>query len=102
MVNSPQVLDTVKRTPSDEGLDMTADTVMLRTLDQLLPGQSATIQQIGGRGSFRRRVMDLGLTNGAEIEMIQATPLGDPIEYVVNGYHLTLRRAEARVIVVSM
>ena len=41
---------------------MTADTVMLRTLDQLLPGQTAVIKQIGGRGSFRRRVMDLGLT----------------------------------------
>ena len=81
---------------------MTADTVMLRTLDQLLPGQTAVIKQIGGRGSFRRRVMDLGLTTGAEIEMVKANPLGDPIEYVVNGYHLTLRRAEARVIVVNM
>jgi ferrous iron transport protein A len=102
MVIIPEVLEPVRQTPSDEGLNMTADTVMLRTLDQLLPGQTATIQQIGGRGSFRRRVMDLGLINGAEIKMIQANPLGDPIEYAVDGYHLTLRRAEARVIVVSL
>jgi Fe2+ transport system protein FeoA len=76
-------------------------TTMIRTLDQLLPGQAAVIRQIGGRSFFRRRMMDMGLSDGVEIEMIGAAPLGDPIEYRVNGYTVTLRRAEARVIVVD-
>jgi Fe2+ transport system protein FeoA len=76
-------------------------TTMIRTLDQLLPGQTAVIRQVGGRGAFRRRVADMGLVSGVEIEMIQAAPMGDPIEYNINDYRLTLRRAEARVIVVE-
>jgi Fe2+ transport system protein FeoA len=76
-------------------------TTMIRTLDQLLPGQSAVIRQVGGRGVFRRRVADMGLVTGVEIEMIKTAPMGDPIEYSINDYHLTLRRAEARVIVVE-
>ncbi len=77
-------------------------TTTLRTLDQLLPGQHAIIKKVGGRGAFRRRVMDMGLVGGAEIEMVKKAPLGDPIEYKLKGYHLTLRRAEARVIVVEV
>ncbi len=79
----------------------TATLTAFRTLDQLLPGQRAIIQKVGGRGAFRRRMMDMGLVTGAEIEMVKAAPLGDPIEYKIKGYHLSLRRAEARVIVVD-
>lgn len=79
----------------------TPTTTLIRTLDQLLPGQSAVIRQIGGRGSFRRRMADMGLIDGAEIEMIETAPMGDPIEYSIEGEMLTLRRAEARVIVVD-
>ena len=76
-------------------------TTVVRTLDQLLPGQSAIVKQIGGRGAFRRRVTDLGLVYGATITMLQATSLGDPIKYEVDGQSLILRRAESRVIVVE-
>lgn len=78
------------------------ETTALRTLDQLLPGQTALIKQIGGRGSFRRRVAEFGLIEGAEIQMIQTAPQGDPIEYQIDGQVLTLRRAEARVIVIAI
>ncbi len=76
-------------------------TAVIRTLDQLLPGQTALVRQIGGRGDFRRRLMDMGLTPGSTIKMLQVTPMGDPIEYLVDGARLTLRRADARVIVVD-
>jgi Fe2+ transport system protein FeoA len=76
-------------------------TTILRTLDQLLPGQHAIIKTVGGREAFRRRMMDMGLVAGAEIEMVKTAPLGDPIEYQLKGYPLSLRRAEARVIVVE-
>jgi len=80
----------------------TTVTTVIRTLDQLLPGQAAVVRQIGGRGDFRRRMSEIGLTAGAVIEMCSATALGDPIEYALNGRHLMLRRAEARVIVVEL
>lgn len=80
----------------------TTITTVIRTLDQLLPGQTAVIKQIGGRGDFRRRMSEVGLTAGAVIEMLSATALGDPIEYLLNGRRLLLRRAEARVIVVEL
>jgi Fe2+ transport system protein FeoA len=76
-------------------------TTLTWTLDQLLPGQAAIVRQVGGRGSFRQRMSEMGLTAGAEIEMLQTAALGDPIEYRVDGTILALRRAEARVIVVE-
>jgi Fe2+ transport system protein FeoA len=76
-------------------------TTIIRTLDQLLPGQTATVKQVGGRSIFRQRVAELGLVPNAKIKMLHAAPLGDPIEYSIDEQHLTLRRAEARVIVVE-
>lgn len=68
------------------------------TLDQLAPGQSAKIKKINGKGAIRRRLLDMGLTNGTDIAVIKASPLGDPVEYLVRGYHLSLRKAEAALI----
>jgi ferrous iron transport protein A len=71
------------------------------TLDQLTPGQSARVKRIKGAGAVRRRLMDMGITNGVEIAMVKASPLGDPVEYLVRGYHLSLRKSEAQMIEVS-
>ena len=70
----------------------------LRTLDQLGPGQAAKIKKICGQGALRRRLMDMGLVRGVEIPMLKAAPLGDPVEYQLRGYHLSLRKAEARLV----
>jgi ferrous iron transport protein A len=72
------------------------------TLDQLTPGQSATVKKVGGEGPVRRRLMDMGIVRGIEITMIKASPLGDPIEYELRDYHLSLRKMEARSIEVEM
>ena len=72
------------------------------TLDKLVPGESARIKKIRGRGPIRRRLVDMGLTNGALIEMIKLSPLGDPVEYRVRGYHLSLRKSEAKTIEVEL
>lgn len=72
------------------------------TLDQLTPGQSARVKKIGGAGAVRRRLLDMGLTNGVEIAVVKASPLGDPVEYLVRGYHLSLRKAEAQMIEVAL
>ena len=73
----------------------------LNTLDQLARGQKATVKKVGGKGSIRRRLLDMGVTNGVAVEMVKAAPLGDPIEYKVRGYRLSLRVSEARLIEVE-
>jgi ferrous iron transport protein A len=72
------------------------------TLDKLAPGESGKIIKVSGKGPVRRRLVDMGLTSGAEIEMVKISPLGDPIEYRLRGYHLTLRRSEADLIEVEL
>lgn len=72
------------------------------TLDQLESGQPATIRKIGGEGALRRRLMDMGLVKGSTIEMVKAAPLGDPIDYLVRGYHLSLRKSEAQLVEIEL
>ncbi len=72
------------------------------TLDQLTPGQTAVIKKVGGEGPVRRRIMDMGVTSGAGIEMVKISPLGDPIEYKIRGYSLSLRKSEAKMIEVEV
>ena len=72
------------------------------TLDQLIPGQRATVKKVGGDNPIRRRIQEMGVTNGAGIEMVKSSPLGDPIEYKVRGLNLALRKEEARMIEVEI
>ena len=72
-----------------------------RTLDQLVPGESAAVTRLEGAPGIARRLMELGLVPGTAVEMVRSAPLGDPLEVTVRGVHLSLRRAEARYIHVS-
>ena len=72
------------------------------TLDKLVPGESGKITKISGKGAIRRRLVDMGLTSGAVIDMIKTSPLGDPVEYRLRGYHLSLRKSEAKTIDVEL
>jgi ferrous iron transport protein A len=82
-------------------MDTPAKTPEYRTLDQLRPGQRAVVRRVGGGGPVRRRLMDMGIVNGVAIEVLRAAPLGDPMEYKVRGYHLSLRKSEACLIEVD-
>lgn len=77
------------------------DPTTTATLDQLTPGQSARVRKIRGEGAVRRRLMDMGVTNGTEITVIKVSPMGDPVEYSLRGYRLSLRRSEAQMIEVT-
>jgi Fe2+ transport system protein FeoA len=59
------------------------------------PGQKGVIQAICGSPDFRLRLMEMGFVPGTEVKVIKYAPLTDPIEFVVKGYHLSLRRDEA-------
>lgn len=72
------------------------------TLDKLAPGESGKVVRVHGRGAVRRRLVDMGLTSGAVIDVVKLSPLGDPVEYRLRGYHLSLRSSEARTIEVEV
>lgn len=74
----------------------------MMTLDQLESGQPATIHKIAGQGAVRRRLMDMGLVKGVSIEMVRAAPMGDPVEYLVRGYHLSLRKSESELVEINL
>lgn len=71
------------------------------TLEDLKPGQDGTVASLGEKGPVRRRLMDMGITPGVSIKVIKVAPLGDPVEVNVRGYELSLRKAEARQIVLK-
>ena len=71
-------------------------------LSDLEPGQRARIISVGGHGRARRRLMEMGLVRGETILVERVAPLGDPVEFFVKGYHVSLRRDVAQHIEVQM
>jgi ferrous iron transport protein A len=65
------------------------------SLDRLPPGAHCVVREIDGEAPAVRRLMDLGLVPGTRVRLVRAAPLGDPLELVVRGTHLSLRRSEA-------
>lgn len=65
------------------------------TLKDLKIGQTATIKTVGGEGALRQHFLDMGIIPGAEITLIKFAPMGDPMEFRLHGYELTLRVADA-------
>ena len=66
------------------------------TLDQLPIGKTAVIEKVGGEGPLRLRLLDMGLIPRTKVTMLKVAPLGDPIEIIVRGYDLTLRKEDAQ------
>lgn len=64
--------------------------------DELQPGERGRIVEISGEDAITVRLMEMGLTDGEEIELIGRAPLGDPLEFAIRGYRLSLRAEEAR------
>ncbi|HYF50070.1 MAG TPA: FeoA family protein [Planctomycetota bacterium] len=66
------------------------------TLDTLRPGQRAIVSAVTGEGSaVYQRLMEMGVYDGVELEVVRFAPLGDPMELRVQGYNLSLRKSEA-------
>jgi len=73
----------------------------MENLREVPCGTSVTVRRIEGEGAVRRRIMDMGLTRGAEVFVRKVAPLGDPIEVTVRGYELSLRKTDAEKILVE-
>lgn len=65
-------------------------------LNELPKGKTATIQSVGGQGELRQHFLDMGVIPKEEITLVKYAPMGDPIEFMVHGYELTLRIADAK------
>ena len=74
---------------------MTIKATQLTPLDQLNPGQGGTIKKILGKGKTRKRLLEMGFIPGNEVTVEKQAPLADPVEFVLLGYHISLRRKEA-------
>jgi len=73
-----------------------------RTLKELKTGEKGVIIKVlGEKGAVKKRLMDMGMTSGAEVLVRKVAPLGDPIEVNIRGYELTLRKAEAQNIIIE-
>ena len=74
----------------------------MRTLDQLKVGQRCTVAEVIGEDALVQRLMEMGLLEGAEIEVLGFAPLGDPMEVRLGDYRLSLRRSEAARVTVAL
>ncbi|MHA1856262.1 MAG: FeoA family protein [Promethearchaeota archaeon] len=70
-------------------------------LSELKPGDTGKIVDITGEKKYIRRLSDMGLIRGTSVKMIRRAPLGDPIEIIIRGYKLTLRKHEIEGIIVE-
>jgi DtxR family Mn-dependent transcriptional regulator len=66
------------------------------TLRDLKPGEKGKVIKIKGKGNLKKRLLDMGIVPGTEIQLEKVAPLGDPVDILVKGYHLSLRKEEAR------
>ena len=71
------------------------------TLAHIGRGRPVTVEYVGGDRAFRRRLMELGLVPGTRVEVVGTAPLGDPLELLVRGCSLSIRRGEALCVTVS-
>jgi ferrous iron transport protein A len=71
------------------------------TLNELKPGQTGVVTRVT-LNNLRKRIIDMGVVNGTRIFVKKLAPLGDPMEIVVRGYLLTIRKAEARAIQIQL
>lgn len=72
------------------------------TLNQIVKGQTARITQITGEDAVSIRLMEMGLIDGEQIQLLGKAPLGDPMEFSVRGYRLSLRLNEAKCVEVEL
>lgn len=81
---------------------MSARDVSPVTLDTVITGEKARIVSVRAKGHLRKRLLEMGIIPGAIIESIRVAPLGDPVEFRVKGYNLSIRKGDAACIEVVM
>jgi Fe2+ transport system protein FeoA len=83
----------------DKGENMSQ--IQSRPLSELHPGDEGLVCQVLAKGRIRQRLLEMGFIRGTRLRVEKLAPLGDPMELVIKGYHLSLRREESECILVS-
>ena len=73
----------------------------MKTLRDTKPGETVKVVKLNGSGAVKRRIMDMGITKGVEVYVRKIDPLGDPVEFTVRGYELSLRKEDAEMVEVE-
>ena len=71
-------------------------------LSSLHPGQEGEVVGLRAQGPIRQRLLEMGFIRGAHLKVEKLAPLGDPMELIIKGYHLSLRREESSCILVAL
>jgi len=71
------------------------------TLDKLKNRKTGVVTQVGGNGTLRLRLLDMGIIPGTEVVVMKRAPMGDPLEIHLRGYALTIRLDDARSIQIA-
>lgn len=72
-----------------------------KTLNMLEIGKRARVIQVKGSGSSRKRLLDMGMVPGTVLSVTKKAPLGDPVDFKLKGYNLSLRKQEAEMVIVE-
>jgi len=75
---------------------------MTKYLNEFKINEKGNVKKIEAEGKIKRRLFDMGVTPGVEITLRKHAPLGDPIEVTIRGYELTLRKDEAKTILMEV
>lgn len=67
----------------------------MKTLRDAAIGSTVVVKKLHGEGAVKRRIMDMGVTKGAEVYVRKVAPLGDPVEVTIRGYELSIRKEDA-------
>ena len=73
----------------------------MKILRDTKPGETVKVVKLNGSGAVKRRIMDMGITKGVEVYVRKIAPLGDPVEFTVRGYELSLRKEDAEMVEVE-
>ena len=73
----------------------------MKTLRDAKIGETVKVKKLTGEGAVKRRIMDMGISKGIEVYVRKVAPLGDPVEVTVRGYELSLRKADAEMILIE-
>ena len=73
----------------------------MKTLREVKSGETVTVVKLNGEGAVKRRIMDMGITQGCSVYIRKVAPLGDPVEVTVRGYELSVRKEDAQMVEVE-
>ncbi|MCI8560592.1 MAG: ferrous iron transport protein A [Dorea sp.] len=73
----------------------------MMTLKEVSCKKTVKVVRLSGEGPVKRRIMDMGITKGVDVFVRKVAPFGDPVEVTVRGYELSLRKADAEMILVE-